>query len=518
MRLTFEGGLNERGDQGIDPREAAAGYNFELGLNVNYLRPRDAFDHYATAPITTSAVTGFAQLIKRNGTETTLVFNGANAYQVSGTTPAFTSVGAITAGSKLRDLYWSLGDYLILTDIAKTTVVKKWDGTTFSTLTTGLGATNLYAKYGVVHAGRVWLFNVTAGSDTPHLMVASAFENPESYDTSARAPFVTSTATGNEAFYMLTPDLRPINGVTVFYNELIVSTERGRLYKLTGSTANDFRWVPFYQGSAAVGNETLVNIGNDVAFMKEGGSIDLLSATERFGDVRADDVSRWLPVAVKSLSDGIAAYDQFRQKVYWFVEDGSGGKVLVLFKDRLAGELSPWSIYTTAHESDFVTQAVKYMRKPGTDDYFTFFGNATGKIFYLPGSGEGDGETATPVQMMRRTKLLEADGVTNLAMGVVQYRRLAEVDLSLLLQWGEDYGASTATVTLKGPSTDTGAYFGGGVYFGGNVYFALGFAFSESPSRRSFSHVGVGDTFTVEVAAETVKSYQVDFLEIAVGG
>lgn len=515
MKITFEGGLNERGDQGIDLREAASGFNFELGLNINYLRPRDAFDHYATAPLTTSAITGFAQLIKRDDTETTLVVNGANVYNVSGSAPTFTSVGTVTEGSKLRDTYWSLGDYLVLTDITKTTVVKKWDGATFSTLTTGLG-TDLYAKYGVVHYGRVWLFNVKTTTDTPHLMVASAFEDPESYDTSARAPFTTSTATGNEAFYMLSPDLRPINGVTVFYNELIISTERGRLYKLTGSDANDFRWVPFYQGSAAIGNETMVNIGNDVAFMREGGAIDLLSATQNFGDVRADDVSRWIPDSVIGLTDGIAEYDQFRQKVYWFVQTGGIGSVLTLFKDNMGGQLSPWSVYKTDHLSDFVTSAVKYMRKPGTTDYFVFFGDSTGKIFYLPGSGEGDGETNTPIQVIRRTRLIEVDGVNNIALGIVQYRRLNSVSLNVTLDWGEDYGVSLATIPLKGPTLESGAYYGGDFYYSGDFYYNQGFQFEDKPSRRSFSNIGIGDTFTVEVSTYTEKEYQVDFLDISV--
>lgn len=517
MRLTFEGGLNERGDQGIDPREAAAGVNFEMGLNINYLRPRDAFDHYATAPITTSAITGFAQLIKRDDTETTIVVNGANVYQVSGASPTFTSVGTVAAGSKLRDVYWSLGDYLILTDITKTTPIKKWDGATFSTLTTGLEPTNLYARYGVVHLGRVWLFNVTTSTDTPHLLVASAFENPTSYDTSARAPFTTSTATGSEAFYMLTPDLRPINGVSVFYNELVISTDRGRLYKLTGSSANDFRWVPFYQGSAAIGTETMINIGNDVAFMKEGGSIDLLSSTQNFGDVRADDVSRWIPETVKSLTGGIAAYDQFRQKVYWFVSDGGIGKVLVLFKDRMSGELSPWSVYTTAHSSDFLTSAVKYMRKPGTADYYIFFGDSSGNIFLMPGTGEGDGETNSPIYTSRRTRLLEGDGVNNIAMGIVQYRRKSEASLNIKATWGEDYGESSAVVILKGDSGESGVYFGGAAYFGGDFYFSQGFAFADSPSTRSFSHSGIGNSLFLELSADTTKPFQVDFLEIDLG-
>ncbi len=517
MKITFEGGLNENGDQDIDPKECSAGKNFELGLSINYLTPRPAFDHYATAPITTSAVTGFMQLVKRDDTETTLATVGDTVYQVSGASPVFSSVGTVTAGSKLRDTYWSLGDYLVITDITKTTVVKQWDGTTFGTLTTGLG-TDLYAKYGVVHNGRVWLFNVKTTTDTPHLMVASAFEDPTSYDISARAPQVTSFATGNEAFYMLTPDLRPINGVTLFYNQLIISTDRGRLFKLTGTDANDYAWTPFYQGSAATGTETMINIGNDVAFMKEGGSIDLLSSTQNFGDVRADDASRWIINSVQGLTDGIAAYDQFRQKVYWFVQPTSStGSVLVLFKDRFQSGLSPWSIYTTQHASDFITSAVKYMRKPGTTDNYVFFGDSTGKIFYMPGSGSGDGETLSSIATSRKTRLLEADGVSNIALGTVQYRRNAQVSLDITTSWGEDYGGDTASVTLKGQTSSDGAYYGGAFYYGGDVYYSQGFQFNSYPSKRSFSHTGIGELLTVELSLDTVHTFQIDNVELSLG-
>ena len=514
MRITFAGGVNENGGQSINPQECAEGKNFELGLNVDYFKPRKSFQHFAVAPVAT-AVTGILQLVKRDATETTLVAVGSSVYTMS-SAPAFTSVGSITTNSKLRDTYWALDDYLVITDITKTTVVKKWDGTTFSTLTTGLG-TDLYAKYGAVHNGRVWLFNVKTTTDTPHLMVASAFENPTSYDTSARAPQVTSFATGNEAFYMLTPDLLPINGVVVFQNQLIISTLRGRLFRLTGSDANDYAWTPFYQGSAATGTETMVNIGNDVAFMKEGGSIDLLSSTQNYGDVRADDLTRWIPDTVRGLTDAITVYDQFNQKVYWFVNDGTAGKVLTLFKDILPSGISPWSIYDTAHASSFITRSAKYMLIPGTTDYRVFWGDASGNIHYMDGTQSGDGLTLNAITTRRETALLEGDVLTNIMMGNVQYRRLAQVNLDVAIEFAEEYNTSTASITLKGPTaSEAGSSFAGSAYFGGAFYFGSGTVGANQPSVRSFSNVGFGRAFTVETCIASTRPFQVDFVELEI--
>jgi hypothetical protein len=91
--------------------------------------------------------------------------------------------------------------------------------------------------------------------------------------------------TGLEAFYMLTPDLKPINGVSIFFQQLIISTEGGRLFKLSGTTAATYKWDEYYAGSSATGTESLANTGNDVIYMKQGGGVDLLSTTIESGDV-----------------------------------------------------------------------------------------------------------------------------------------------------------------------------------------------------------------------------------------
>src|ERR1700704_1111180 len=144
MRLFFSAGLNELQTPSLF--ECGSGYNFELGLRQSKLVPRKPFDLKGTAT-NAAAINGFLQLVKRDNSETTLVQAGDTVYLWNGAA-SFTSQGTVSSSSRLRDVYWSLGDYLIIVDVAKATVVKKWEGTTLSTLTTGLG-TNLFAKYGV---------------------------------------------------------------------------------------------------------------------------------------------------------------------------------------------------------------------------------------------------------------------------------------------------------------------------------------------------------------------------------
>ncbi len=509
-RILFAGGLNE--NQNPNLLEANSGFNFELGKSQTKLLPRKPFDLKGTAT-NAGSINGLLQLVKRDDTETTLVCADNTVYQWNGAA-TFTSKGSVTSGSKLRDTYWSLGDYLVITDITKTTVVKKWDGTTFSTLTTGLG-TDLYAKYGIVHQSRVWLFNVTTSSDTPHLLVASAFENPTSYDTSQRA--VSGTfATGNEAFYMLTPDLRPINGVAVFQDVLIISTDKGRLFKLTGTGPSTYKWEDFYSGSAAIGDESMANTGNDVMFMRKGGNIESLIATQNFGDVTTDDMSRWIPQTVKGLDNAIVVYDQSNQKVLFFVLN----KILVLFKDLVGGELSPWSVYTTQDPFLCNTNAARYMRIPGEADYTVYFGDEDGRIFDLNGQlSMGDGATYS-IQTQRKTRLItksdwgEEDFISDILSGRVTYRRVGECDIDLEFDWADEYNVSSATITLKGPPTsDDPPYFGGDSYFGEDIYFNEGFAFANKISSRGFSPTGKGPGFFLTTSLDTNVRFQVDHIE-----
>jgi hypothetical protein len=510
MILEFGGGLNENPVPDIN--EALVGYNFELQKNQSKLRPRRPFDLKGTAP-NAATINGLLQLIKRDASETTLVQSGGSIYTWNGAA-TFTSTATVATTSMLRDAYWSLGDYLVITDVQKATPIKKWDGTNFSTLTTGFSAgIDLYAKYGLVHLGRVWLFNVKTTSDTPHLMVASAFEDPTSYTTAVRAS-IDSFATGREAFYMLTPDLKPINGATLFHDQLIISTEGGRLFKLTGSSASNFAFSDFYAGSSSTGSESMVNIGNDVMYMRKGGNIESLVATDQFGDVSVDDLSRWIQTTVKDLTGALAVYDQTYQKVLFFVTD----QVLVLFKDiLLEGRYSPWSVYRTQHDNNFNTNAARYMKKPGETGYSVYFGDSAGRIFDLNGAGTGGDGGAEDISVLRRTRLID-DGVVRPwpwvhkpIEGRVDYRRVGECEITFSVDWKDEYNEASCTVTLKGPGTgDAGSYFGSTVYFGGPVYFSEGFSFAQKSSSRGFSPVGKGPGFFASVTSENKIRYEVD--------
>jgi hypothetical protein len=527
--IRFKYGLNE--NQVPDLDECTSGYNFDLGVDQDWATARKPFDLKGTAP-NAASINGFVQLVKRDATQTTLVCAGANVYLWDGAA-SWTSKGTVTSGSLLRGVYWSLGDYTIITDVAKLTVLQKWDGTTLANATTGLGGTALYAKYGVEYQNRVWLFNVKTTTDTPHLMVASKFEDPQTYDITNRGGPATlggaTFTTGTEAFYMVSPDLRPINGACVFQNTLIISTEGGKVFQLTGSSAKDYSWIDFFDGSPSVGNESLANIGNDVVFMRQGGHINLLSATQNFGNARTDELTRWLNQTIKGLT-GVnqIVYDIKNQKVLFFI----AGKILVCFKDLLARDRyllrdshSPWSVYTTYHPNAFNTSAALFMYSPGTTSYSVYWGDSTGNVFDLNGTGTTDSGTY-PIPFLRKTRALDPElyemllkrtypYMHRMLTGRVQYRRVGSNQLTVSIDWNDEYNTESCLLFLKGPPVgDTGLYFGGPNYFGGLFYFNTGTSFAGKVSSYEFSPAGRGPGFFLSLSGDISGSFQVDHIEL----
>ena len=596
MKMLFPGGLNE--NDGTLMEECQEGWNFELRYGDTDLRPRMPNDLKGTAT-NTGDIRGIMQLIKKDDTETTIVFADDGVTPTiylwdGGTTWTSKRTTSLVTGSKLRDVHFVLDDTLSIVDIAKLTPLMRWDGTTVSRHLTGLAvaqpvsvtgitrtgttatvttavahgratgdvvfiagadqtdynieaeitvtgastftyevanspvtpatgtitwdlAVELYAKYGVIHNGRLWLFNITTDDgtavDLPHMMVASFFEDIESFDTAKRAQDDTFS-TGEEAFFMLSKDLRPINGVTVFNKNLIISTEDGKIYRLAGTDSTNYEWVDYYAGSAAIGTESMVNMGNDVAFMRKGGNIESLVATDTSGDVEADDISRWIPDTIKDLSGALTVYDQSNQKVYFFTD----GKVLVLFKDALygyGGKLSPWSIYKTQLASQYYTNAARYLRRPGESTYAVYWGDDSGNVYDMNGGGYGDA-TTTSIETRRRTKLVnDMNPVQEIINGKVQYRRQGECQLVLEFDWSDDYNISQAIINLKGPPADDVApYFGGEIYWGGDWYFGQGFAFADKVSTRGFSPTGRSESFFLTASLDTSVRYKVDHIDI----
>lgn len=594
MKITFDGGLNE--NDGTAPNECQEGFNFDLVFGDTNLIPRKPLDLKGTSPLA-GDISGIMQLVKKDDTETTLVFDDdaitPTIYLWDGST-TFTSKRTVNlaTNSKLRSTYYALDDTLSIVDISKNTPLMKWDGTDLTRHKTGLtdsagvsvtgitqtagvatatyaavhgkaigdlitiigavptdyngehevlsvpttatltyavpsattspatgtitadGEVTLYAKYAKIHNGRMWLFNVTTDTDdTPHLMVASAFENIESYDTAVRAE--DTGTTGNEAFYILTPDLKPINGVDQFNKQLVISTTEGKMFVLTGNDATNYRWIDYFAGSAAIGTETMVNFGNDVALMRDGGRIDTLRQTDASGDVTVDDISRWIPNTTRNLTDAIAVYDNDYQKVYFFVQS----KVLVLYKEHLYGsQTSPWGVFKTALPFQFNTNVAVRIKRPGSSEYSIYFGGTSGKIYDLNGSGDGD-EGTTGIQVKRRSNLIEElETKMGMLLGSVQYRRIGQVDLNMSCDWSEEYNITTATIHLKGRgATDTvSPYYGASVYYGGEFYYSGGFLFEGKPTTQRFSPAGRGPSFFFEVNTDSIYKFQLDHITLGV--
>jgi len=523
--LDFKYGLNENASP--DAGECSVGFNFEMNATQSSFIPRKPFDLAGTAP-NGGATTGLLQLIKRDNTETTLTVNGNTVYQWDGAS-TFTSKGTVTTPAWLRDAYWSLGDYIVISDVQLNNVVKMWDGTTFQNLPTGLGA-SFSAKYAVVHLNRVWFFNIKSGSTLlPHMIVASAFENPQSLNTSTRGGPSSlgggSFSTGLEAFFLLAPDLKPINGVTVFANQIILSTDRGRMWTIQGTSSKDFQIVDFQDHSPAIGTESVSQIGNDVIFVRQGGAIALLSATQAFGNAFVSDLSRWLPTTTNNLQTiNAIVYDVLNQKVLVFIPN----KVLVLFKDllnqersRVEGGISPWSLYTTNDSSSFNTNAAKYMWRPGTQNYTVFFGDSTGRILDL--NGQGSGDVGTLIPFLRRSRHIGTDvinpwpWVQENITGRIKYRRLTPLNVSVTLDWDDEYNTATNVVALKGsPAGDIAAYFGGNFFYNDGVFYNAGFSFANRVSNIELDPGGKGPGFYLSISGNygaTTTLPQIDAIE-----
>lgn len=523
ISLNFPWGLNENLNQ--DVGECSTGYNFELAFGQTSFAPRPPFDLKGTAP-NAGQVTGIMQLVKRDNTQTTLVAAGTSVYSWDGAS-TFTSKASVTSPALLRDTYWSLGDYLVITDVNKNNAVATWDGTTYATMATGL-AHSIFAKYAVVFLNRVWLFNITYnGTAYPHMILACKFEDPTNWDTSTRGGPTTvgggSFSTGLEPFYLLVPDLKPINGVALFANQLIISTDTGRLWNLTGTSSSTFQFIDFYDNSPSIGDESICTIGNDVVFVRQGGAIALVSATQAYGNVFVGNLSSWIPST--SMNMGTVTqiiYDVSTQKVFFF----SPNKVLVLYKNLLAQDRyqvlsgkSPWSVYTTLDASGFNTKAAKFMLRPGTSQYSTYWGDSTGRVFDMNGSGNGDAGSSL-IQVQRRSRHFGPEVVApwpwteeNIT-GHIRYKRNTQISFTLSLDWDDEYNTGSNVVTLKGPAAgDLAPYFGGNFYFNGTSYYNQGFFFINRVSSINVDPGGKGPGFYVTVYTSTDVPFEVDSVE-----
>ena len=378
----------------------------------------------------------------------------------------------------------------------------------------------LQAKYSVNHNSRNWLFNIVAdGTATESMILVSAFENAEDYDNSVRGSAQGGAGTASDAFFLLAPDGRPINGAVEFFDTLVISTANGKLFRLIGDDAETYNFKEYYPGSSAEGDEGIVNIGNDLVFFRHGKAIESLIATDRFGDVSTDDLSRWIPTSVKLLSNPISVYDSETQLVYFF-DSGVDG-VLVLDKEHLllqlsdeTGQWSPWSLFKTNLANNLVTKCAVQLRDPlsTTKDKTVFWGDASGNIYNMNGTlGGGDGGTES-VSLRRRTRHVRSFNTRDeLTIGRVEYVRRALTPIELVFNWADEYSRSIISFDLKASFAIGGALFWGGDYYWNETdnYWGAGSVADDQLSTLGFSVAGKGSGFYLEIQISDTDDYRI---------
>ena len=342
--LTFGGGINARQRSAdINIEECTEGENFNLDFQSSVLAPRQGLAIRATAP-NGEPIRGIAQLVKQDGTLSTIIQAGGTVYSWDGTAAGFTEVGTVSPDARLRgpiDSNFTLDNFIIITDLAKVENVKKWTGESFVDLEHNLGV-DFKAKYVSIQKERAIFANVKTGTfDTPHIILGSQLGDSEVLTIAPDKrpnpdPLVITPA---EPFFLPIPDLRPINGLVHAFKVFLLSTERGRLYILSGSDSNDYVFENFHAGSAVSGDEAMVNIGNDVA-MGLPGRIETLRGILEFGDVETNDASWWIAPLIDGTSGEKVAtwklvYDQAGQRVYCFPNNAD--TAWVLHKHLLSG-------------------------------------------------------------------------------------------------------------------------------------------------------------------------------------
>ena len=503
--VSFGGGRNTRVRPiDLDISEDAGGINYDLDARGSFRR-RKPFDLVATAP-NTAAIRGYAQLVRRDGTLSTLIQAGGTVYSWDGGT-GFTSVGTVNTSSRLRgkrEANFLLDDEVIITDLAKLTSVKTWNGTTFQDLAHNLGG-SFYAKYCFVDLERALFANVTSGTDTPHLVVGSKRGEKETLSVTNRP---SSALSEEDAFFLPLPNLKPINGFVGALGVIIVSTTE-QLHVLTGASAQDFMLDDYYFGSGAAGDEAICSIGNDILFGRVG-VIESLIDTDRSGDVDTNDVSFLIQPDVENVTSWTLCYDQRQQKAYCI--PAGGNRLFMLRKSLIGSGVSPWALWETDHPFSFQTTAVMGMKRPSDGLDAVYLGGPNGEIFQLDGTGDQDGGTAD-ITASRVTGMVRIPaGLAGDFRGLISHSRQLGITANITMRYqGREPYDQTITKVLPGaplsPVYGTTAHYGTKHYYGSKTRTGL----------EHFEIAGNTEQFQIELSITGSDDFDIQDLEIDFG-
>lgn len=511
VTIKFGGGLHTRASEDeIDDREASGGANFILDLQNRELRNRKPFDLIGTVPNEAGIRGGFS-LLKSDGTVKFAIQAGATVYEWDGAT-TFTPIGTVNASAKLRGHWrshqWTLDDKVLITDLNLADTIKEWDGSTFQSVTftneVGAGFGSFYAKYLTVSNERAVFSHVKAGSTTSPHMIVGCERGDYTIISNAQRP--ASALSVEDPFFLLTPDLRPINGMVEAFGTTVISSEQGQLFNLTGSSAKDFAFSDFYAGSHASGSESMAYIGNDIIYGRKG-RIESVRDTDRFGDSEADDITANIADVVGEYTGWTIVYNSRLNLAYCFPTGQS--EVWVLNIAMRGGDLSPWMKWTTSHSLAFQPSLVMPMLDPADGLEYIFMGDDNGNLYRLEGTGSsGDGGFAdirTEWLTKRFSAPLDAEAFN--VEGTLSYHKNTATTVQITFEWGGQT-AYDQSVEVTLPALSDIPYFGDDIYFGGEVYF--GVRFENRLLRQKFLAAGQGSDLQVRFVVEGSNDFRLN--------
>lgn len=519
--IKFGGGLHSRAPEDeIGDREAADGFNFDLDAENSDLRPRPPFDHIGTAP-NSAEIRGGGSFRKSDGTVEMFFQAGNTVYEWDGDSFLASPVlDTVNANAKLRGHWrshaWDLDGLLLISDLSLLEPVMEWNGGTGasdwadvafrSTPSTAFGSA-VHCKYISISDERVFYSHIKNASTTlGHMTVGSERSDYEEISVSDRP----SSSLGEaDPFFLLTPDLRKINGFVEAFGARIISTEQGRIFNLTGASAKDFAIDEFYPGSAAAGEESLAYIGTDIIYGRQG-RIESVKDTDRFGDTEADDLTRAVLDLVKDYTGWTTIYNSRLNRVYLFPDDGS--EVWVFDTAMRESDQSPWMRWRTMHALAFQPTFVMSMLDPLDGLEYVFMGDSGGKIYRMEGAGlAGDGGT-TAIQTERLSKLfsLPLGAKAFLVDGYIKYRKRFAFDVSITLEYAGE-NVFDAPIVVSIPAAQGSIYYSNDSYYSAGNYY--GAAFRDRLVRQKINVPG-GDSneFQVRVVVSSVNSFDINEL------
>ena len=517
--MRFGGGLSTRpSEMDINEREAADGNNFLLDLENRELRRRPPFDLVATAP-NAESINGGGSLLKSDGTVKAFIQAGDTVYDFDGESFQNSPVlDTVSSSAKLRAHYhsnaWTLDDKILITDLGLVEVVKEWDGTTWqdvsflSNPSMSFGA--FYAKYMHISNERAIFAHVRdAGATTRHMIVGSKRGD---YTTLSVDDRPSSALNEEDPFFLLAPDLKPINGMVEAFGTIIISTEQGQLYNLSGASAKDFAFENFYPGSAAIGEESMTYVGNDIVYGRRG-RLESVRDTDRFGDSEADDLSRLIADSVEGYTGWNTVFNSRLNRVYHFPENQS--EVWVYQTAMRDGQVSPWMRWVTEHPLAFQPTFVEALLDPSDGLEYVFMGDSSGNLYRMEGTGSnGDGGTDN-IQVEFLSKMVQIDLPPDQEIfdieGYIKYRKDQAFTVELIFEYA-GISIYNQSITIEAPAASGGTYYAGDGYYGGEFYYS---SISGRLSRQRFVVPGQSTEFQVRIKVNGANDFSISEIGLA---